>query len=223
MGEKRRVKIDSHVSFFCILDPFAKMPRFQCIAVCEFAILKNRIACMQIDLVFAGNQRKRLVHIVHQFLRCPRLARIFAGCLNAARQRSVMVEARHIVSLPAMHGNCDVFQFFNRCVRVHADRSVLLFCRFISLFYCHIILLIFLKKKSEPSGEEKISPLGFSFLFYASKILISHDSAMQLLASCNVFHALFFNICTVRFPIAVASDGPAYTRRFAACAVSRFK
>ena len=63
---------------------------------------KDRIACMQIQLLLPGHQTHCLVHVCHQLFGCLCLSGIVSGCLDSTGQRTVMVEAGYIISLPAV-------------------------------------------------------------------------------------------------------------------------
>ena len=83
---------------------------------------------MQVQLLFAGHQRERLIDVRHQLLGRGGLAGIVAGGLDAAGQRLAAVKAGHIVALPAVDGNGDVLQRIKRLFDIHAKRGVHLFC-----------------------------------------------------------------------------------------------
>jgi hypothetical protein len=63
---------------------------------------------MQVHPVFPGNQAERLFEIFAQFISRARLPRIVARGLDAAARKPLAVlEAAHVVPLPAMKGNGD--------------------------------------------------------------------------------------------------------------------
>ena len=46
--------------------------------------VKNRIACMQIQLFLSRSKADDFLHVLHQFFRCSCLSRIVSRCLNSA-------------------------------------------------------------------------------------------------------------------------------------------
>ena len=113
------------------------MLRLQFISVYDYTILKNCIACVNIDFFLSWCQRHNLVHISQKFFRSSCFTRIVTGSLDAAGQRAVLVKALYIVTLPAMQRNRNGFQDLNGLVCVYADFCIFFFGVFISVFQCH--------------------------------------------------------------------------------------
>ena len=83
---------------------------------------------VQIEAVFAGDERQRLLGVGAEFLRAAGLAGIIAGGDEAAAERPAEVfEAAHVVALPAMEGHGDFFQVFQHAIHVHAQFGVTFF------------------------------------------------------------------------------------------------
>ncbi len=76
---------------------------------------------VQVHSVFAGNQKKGLLQISPQLVRCSRLAWIIAGDRQAAAEFSAgVLESAHVISLPAMERDGDSGELFQCLVGVHA-------------------------------------------------------------------------------------------------------
>lgn len=82
------------------------MLRLQLIAVDPLAVVKDGIACVEVQLFCAGAQLQHFRNVRHQLLRGPRAAGIAAGGLDAAGKGlgGVGVETAHIIALPAVQG-----------------------------------------------------------------------------------------------------------------------
>ena len=104
------------------------MFRLKRVAVSPLAVLEDRIACMHVDFLLSRDQLQRLVQVSHKLFRSARLARIVSCCLDTACQRSFLIESDYIVSLPAVHGNRNVFQCLDRFVSINTDFCIDLFC-----------------------------------------------------------------------------------------------
>ena len=135
------------------------MLRLQLVSVCPLALFKYGIACMKVDSVCSRNQAERLVHIGHQLFRCSCASRVVSGRLNPAGKCACPVKSNYIVSLPAVHGNRNIFQGLQGGVRIHTDCTVNFLCGFISLFYCHDIILLFLILSVPPVSPDGIPAL----------------------------------------------------------------
>ena len=75
----------------------------QRVAVGVLAVLKHGVVCVDVETVFAGNERERAVDILHQLGGGACRTGIIAGRLNAAVKRGGALKAAHIVALPAVH------------------------------------------------------------------------------------------------------------------------
>ena len=108
--EKRGVKINTHISFFRKLHPFFKMLGFKLVSVGKFAVLKNRVASVKIEFLFARNKAHCFVNIRRKFVKSARFAGIVSRCLNTARKALFCVKSRNVVALPAVHRHGYVFK-----------------------------------------------------------------------------------------------------------------
>ena len=79
------------------------MARLDLVAVGEIAVFKYGIACVKIELLFAGHEARRKVEVLHQLFGRACLAGIVAGGLYSAGESLLRVEARNIVALPAVN------------------------------------------------------------------------------------------------------------------------
>ncbi len=77
------------------------MLQFHLVAVYVFAI-EFTINLMQVYAMTARKQRAHFEKVGAYFIDIARLAGIVAGCLNAARERRIVLKARYIVGLPAV-------------------------------------------------------------------------------------------------------------------------
>ena len=90
---------------------------------------------MEIETVAAGHDRKRLLKVRPQFVRCAGFAGIIAGDGQSAAERLAgVLEAADIIPLPAMDGNRDAAKLSEGFVGVHAQGGVAFFGEAISLF-----------------------------------------------------------------------------------------
>ena len=105
------------------------MFRFQFIPVRPFTVFKNGIAGVQVHLRCAGNQAENHVEVSHQFFRISSSARIIAGRLDPAGERlgRIRIKSADIISLPAVQGNRNSFQFFDRGIRIHTHCRITFF------------------------------------------------------------------------------------------------
>ncbi len=221
MREKSRIKIQPHSFFLRKRNPSLKMLRLQSVTVCMFPFRKNRITRMYIDLLFTGDQGNGLIHIRHQFFRRPRLARIISRSLNTAGQRTVMVKACYIVTLPAVHGDRHPFQSLQRSIRIHPDYRKDFFCRDVSFCCCHVLALLFFyygfffygSFSFTVNAVKYFASAGMTvtavYLFLSPYTWISKDSATHFLAAASPASSPALIICAMILPMAVASPGPA--------------
>ena len=91
----------------------------------HFLAAKFAIKRVEIQAMFAGNQRIGFFQIGAQFIRRARLARIIAGGDESAAERAAEIfKAAHIVALPAVQRDGDLREGFQRVVNVHAEGGV---------------------------------------------------------------------------------------------------
>ena len=84
--EECRVEVDADTPVLCELYPFCEVLRLKLISVGKFAVFKDRIACVKIELLLARNEGESLVDISHKLVGCCCLAGIVARCLYSAGQ-----------------------------------------------------------------------------------------------------------------------------------------
>ena len=135
MGKIRRVEIDAvQPDLLCKFHPRREM--FGAISVSVHLPLvraENGVACMKVEALFAGDQRKREADVLHQLFGRPCTAGIVARRLNAAARRAALVKADDVVALPAMHGNGDLCKRFDRLVGVDSVASKHFLCLIVSV------------------------------------------------------------------------------------------
>ena len=142
VGKEGGVKINSHIPFFGKGHPLCKMLRPDFISVHKLPFLKDGIAGMEIQLLFARHQPKRLIHVLHQFFGGSCFPGIIPRGLYAAGQGSVMVKANHIIPLPAVKGNRDLLQPGDGLIRVHSYFCIPFLCGLISFSLIHHFTLL---------------------------------------------------------------------------------
>ena len=77
---------------------------------------------VQVQTMFAGNQRIRFFQIGTEFVRRARLAGMIAGGDQSAAERAAEIfKATHVVALPAVERNRYLREHFQRAVNVHAE------------------------------------------------------------------------------------------------------
>ena len=136
MRKERGVKIKPYAVFFCEINPFFKVLRFEFISICKFTLFKNSIARVNVYFFRTGNKRHHLFEVRHKFFRIPCSAGVIAGSLNSAGQRSVVIETDNVVTLPAVQRNGNFCKGFKSLVGIYA-----VFCK--SSFCMLIIIHIF--------------------------------------------------------------------------------
>ena len=130
MREECGIEIYAHAMCLCKICPLFEVLRLELVSVGKFAVFKNGIAGMNIQLLLAGAEGHSLFHIGEQLIGSARLAGVVARGLNTAGERSVMVEARHIVALPTVQGNRHAFKSFHSGFDIHAALAIHFFCIF---------------------------------------------------------------------------------------------
>lgn len=106
MGKERRVEVRAEAVLFAELHPRGEVLGLQLVPIYPLAVVKDGIACVEVQLFCAGAQLEHLLDVRHQLLRSPRAAGIAASGLDAAGKGlgGVGVETAHIVPLPAVQG-----------------------------------------------------------------------------------------------------------------------
>ena len=138
-----RVKVEADPACFRPVEPAGKLIDGICVTI-DFLAVFLRIARVQIQLCFAGNQRNRLVDIGAQFIRRARASGIVSRRLNTAGERIRAVEPDDVVTLPAVHGHRDCVRTGNRGLHINTARSVCFLCNFKSLLNLQMAHGIFL-------------------------------------------------------------------------------
>ena len=142
MGEEGGVEVTAKTPLLAEVHPFGKMLRLQLVPVCPLAVLENGVAGVEVHLLGAGTQLQYHVQIGHQFLRGSGPAGVVAGGLDTAGQGlgGIGVEAPDIVTLPAVQGNGNGFQFGNCRVGVDAQGGIFGFCFCVTHFVTSICI-----------------------------------------------------------------------------------
>ncbi len=138
VGEEGGVKVDTHIALFSELDPLCKMLGLKGISVSVLAILKNRVAGVEIELLLSGDEGEHLVHIRHKLLRCGCLTGIVTGGLNTAGECLLGIKANDVVALPTVYRHRNVLEDVHSLFGIYAVFCVIYLCAFVIL---HIILL----------------------------------------------------------------------------------
>ena len=122
------------------VNPLLEVLGFQSISVSKFAILKDCVVCVNVELVSTGDQRESLFKVCKQLVGTGCSAGIVTGSLNTAGQRSVVLETKNVVCLPAVHRNANVGKLGDRSLGVNTVLSVDLLCGFIALIHLCFLL-----------------------------------------------------------------------------------
>ena len=93
----------------------------------DFLAAGFQVDGVQAEAVFAGDETERLGGVGAEFVGRTRPAGIIARGDNAAGKFADPLEARHVVPLPALHGNRDLPHSPQRGLDVDAQLGVTLF------------------------------------------------------------------------------------------------
>ena len=103
---------------------FLKCAGVDLIAVHLFAA-EFAVASVEVQAMFARDEREGLLQVGAQFIRRPRLAGVIAGGDESAAQRPADIfKAADVIALPAMDRNCDPGKRFKRGCGIHSQRQV---------------------------------------------------------------------------------------------------
>ncbi len=136
LGWEKNVGLKSSPMPCCLAQ---SIQRWKC-SGCDLRPLDRLAAGLQVDgveaeAVLAGNQAEGLVGVGPQLVGGAGPAGIVArGHDAAAGQSGRVLEAAHVVALPAVHGDGDAAQFGQRPIRVHAELGVALAGRLVRRF-----------------------------------------------------------------------------------------
>ena len=131
MGEAGGVEVDAQAVLFGKGHPRLEVFVLQLVAVHPLALGKHGVGRMQVDALFAGDEGGGLEEVSLQLLKIAGLAGIVAGGLDAVAGLAVLlVEAGHVVALPAVDRDGLVCQALQRGLHIHADGGIALFCGF---------------------------------------------------------------------------------------------
>ena len=103
MGEEGRIEVEAKSLFLRPVDPALEMGHLELVPVHHFAI-ELAVTGVEIQSVFAGEERVNLFEILPQFVRSAGATRIVARHGNSAAQASfARFESSDVIPLPAMH------------------------------------------------------------------------------------------------------------------------
>ena len=144
MREKRRVEIDTVVAvFFREIHPRLKV--FVRIGVAihlSLILAEYGVTRMKVQAFLPGHQRKRFFYILFELLEAHGFSGIIPRRLNPAFQRIAPVETEHVVALPAVYADRNIFQSFQRAFRIHAVCGIRFFCLFVSSHVAFLLVFI---------------------------------------------------------------------------------
>src|SRR5579862_6541485 len=102
MRETGGIKVESDTIRLCPGNPIFEMLEGDFVAI-DFLSAELAVEGVKVQAMFAGNQRKRLVQIGAEFIRCARFAGMVAGGDESAAEGGVRVfKTADIVALPAV-------------------------------------------------------------------------------------------------------------------------
>ena len=102
----------------------------------DFLPTEFAVEGVEVQSMFAGNQRERFIQIRAQFIRGPRFARIVSGRnQSAAEARSCVFEAANVIALPAVEGDGNGGEFFEGLFGIYSGILILALSEFVSAFH----------------------------------------------------------------------------------------
>ena len=140
MREERRIEVELDACLLRPLHPRRKVLLAELVAVSDLAFV-DAVAGVEVDAVASRDQRKRKLKVLHELLGSPRLARVVASRLDAARRAAGRLKAANVVALPAMQRDSDLAEVLDRLLGVDADLGVLLLRFFVA--HCSPFCLLF--------------------------------------------------------------------------------
>ena len=109
VGEERGVEVQTDVILFRPGDPVGEVFRPDFVAA-DLLLAGFGVERVQIEPLFARNQRQDFIDVAAELFRVAGPARIVAGHLNAAVQRAAVLETGDVVALPAVQADRDLIQ-----------------------------------------------------------------------------------------------------------------
>ena len=94
------------------------------VAVRALAVAEYGVRGMHVYAMLAGDQRERLVYIMHKLVGRACRTGIVSRCLDTAVKRSRAFKAAHIVALPAVHRDGGSNKRRKRRFGINAERGV---------------------------------------------------------------------------------------------------
>ena len=119
--------VEAHPPFIAPVDPALEMCDRIFVAVDSLSV-EIRIAGVQVETVFPGNERKRLVKVLPELRDRAGFPRIVPCGLNAAAREAGIgfLKAPDIIALPAVQRSGNRLQCCECGFRVHAEGGILL-------------------------------------------------------------------------------------------------
>ena len=131
MTEDGGVEIDAIAVLFGPLDPRFEVGIRDLVAIDPGVFVgEDGIRGVQRDALRAGHHAHRFFEVCFQLFEVARATRVVAGGLNTARKAAFLVEAEHVVALPAVNRDGLLGQLVHRGFNVDAELGVLLLCAF---------------------------------------------------------------------------------------------
>ena len=125
VGEVGGVEVQAQRALLAPVDPALELGGGVGVAL-HFLAAKIGVAGVEVEPVFAGDEREGLVEVCPEFVQRAGFAGVVAGGLDAAAGQALcgMFGAAHIVALPAVQGYGDGRQFLEGGFGIHAERGV---------------------------------------------------------------------------------------------------
>ena len=131
MTEDGGVEIDAISVLFGPFDPGFEVGVRDLVAIDPGVFVgEDGIRGVQCDALRAGHHAHRFFEVGFQLFEVARTARVVAGGLDAARKAAFLVEAEHIIALPAVNRDGLLGQLVHCSFNVDAELGVLLLCAF---------------------------------------------------------------------------------------------
>ena len=133
MREAGRIEIQSNSERPRPFNPVLEMFRFNFVAI-HLPAAKLSVASVQVEAMSAGNQRERLRRVRAEFIWCAGLPGIIPRGHNATGQRATTIlEAAHVIALPAVQRNRYAGKLLEDGVGVDSEGGVAFASQFVGL------------------------------------------------------------------------------------------
>ena len=142
MREGCGVEVELHPVLLTPFHPALEVSRLNLVTVNVLA-LEITVDLVQVQTLCSTEEALHELDVAAELVDVAGAARVVAGRLDSACEGGVVLEAHHVVSLPALEGDRGLLKKLYRFVCVHADGGVTLFGHLIGLGYQILVHIIF--------------------------------------------------------------------------------